>query len=352
MPRHLTEGDAEPSAGTYGDSTHVAKVTVDENGLVTAVEEVAISGGGGGGAVDSVNGQTGEVVLDLDDLEDGETNKAFTSEEKDKLSGIEPEAQVNNLADADASELISAGDTSLHYHSSDRDRANHTGTQSADSITDGTTNKAYTATEKTKLSGIEAGADVTDATNVAAAGAVMESDASTASMSFVVDEDDMSSNSATKVPTQQSVKAYVDTGLSGKANSSHTHTASQVTDFSTAADARVSVRTQAKSFFLESPAAADDLPVFRFDAASTLTKVVYAISGGTNWVGQLQEADDAQGTSASDTQSSDSTVTGTTTVTTFSNASFDAGDYLRLKTTSVSGSVSWLHVTFYYAQNA
>jgi hypothetical protein len=38
------------------------------------------------------------------------------------------------------------------------DRANHTGTQSADSIVDGTTNKAYTATEKTKLSGIATGA--------------------------------------------------------------------------------------------------------------------------------------------------------------------------------------------------
>lgn len=37
-------------------------------------------------------------------------------------------------------------------------RANHTGTQSADSITDGTTNKAYTATEKTKLAGVAIGA--------------------------------------------------------------------------------------------------------------------------------------------------------------------------------------------------
>lgn len=42
-----------------------------------------------------------------------------------------------------------------------------------DSVPDGTTNKAYTATEKTKLSGIEAAADVTDAVNVAAAGAAM-----------------------------------------------------------------------------------------------------------------------------------------------------------------------------------
>lgn len=57
---------------------------------------------------------------------------------------------------------------------------------------------------------VEDGADVTDATNVDSAGAVMNTDTSTASMDFVVDEDDMSSDSATKLPTQQSVKAYVD----------------------------------------------------------------------------------------------------------------------------------------------
>lgn len=62
----------------------------------------------------------------------------------------------------------------------------------------------------TKLDGIEALADVTDAANVDAAGAVMNADTSTASMSFVIDEDSMSTNTATKVPTQQSVKAYVD----------------------------------------------------------------------------------------------------------------------------------------------
>ena len=68
----------------------------------------------------------------------------------------------------------------------------------------------YTTAEQSKLSGIEALADVTDATNVAAAGAVMESDTTTAAMQFVIDEDSFASDSATKVPTQQSVKAYAD----------------------------------------------------------------------------------------------------------------------------------------------
>lgn len=99
-------------------------------------------------------------------------------------------------------------------------RANHTGTQSADSIVDGTTNKAFTATLKTKLDGVEAGADVTDATNVDAAGAVMNTDLSTASMGFVIDEDNMASNSATKVPTQQSVKAYTDAQVAALIDSS------------------------------------------------------------------------------------------------------------------------------------
>jgi hypothetical protein len=78
---------------------------------------------------------------------------------------------------------------------------------------------AFTDTEKSKLAAIEASADVTDATNVDAAGAVMNSDNTTAAMSFVVDEDNMSSDSATKVPTQQSVKAYVDTEVAGVVDS-------------------------------------------------------------------------------------------------------------------------------------
>ena len=73
----------------------------------------------------------------------------------------------------------------------------------------------FTTALLNKLNGIETGADVTDATNVNAAGAVMNSDTSTAAMQFVVDEDNFSSNSATKVPTQQSVKAYVDANAGG-----------------------------------------------------------------------------------------------------------------------------------------
>lgn len=52
-----------------------------------------------------------------------------------------------------------------------------------------------------------------NATNVATAGAVMKAATATTGFSFVLDEDNMSSNSSTKLPTQQSVKAYVDTNV-------------------------------------------------------------------------------------------------------------------------------------------
>ena len=84
------------------------------------------------------------------------------------------------------------------------------GTWSTPPDTDTTYSNATTSadglmssSDKSKLNGIETSADVTDAINVAAAGAVMESDTSTASMNFVVDEDNMSSNSSTKVPSSQ-----------------------------------------------------------------------------------------------------------------------------------------------------
>lgn len=77
------------------------------------------------------------------------------------------------------------------------------------------TEEAFTSALKVKLDNIATGADVTNATNVAAAGAVMFSATSTAGMGFGIDEDNMASNSPTKFPSQQSVKAYVDASITG-----------------------------------------------------------------------------------------------------------------------------------------
>ena len=49
---------------------------------------------------------------------------------------VEDGAEVNNISDANATDLTDGGDSTLHYHSSDRDRANHTGTQLLSTISD------------------------------------------------------------------------------------------------------------------------------------------------------------------------------------------------------------------------
>lgn len=95
-----------------------------------------------------------------------------------------------------------------------------TGTDVTIAAADGVNAGVMTATMQIKLAGIEAAADVTDAANVDAAGAVMNTDLSTASMAFVIDEDNMASNSDTKVPTQQSTRAYVDGKVAGLVASS------------------------------------------------------------------------------------------------------------------------------------
>jgi len=68
----------------------------------------------------------------------------------------------------------------------------------------------YPSAASDKLATIEEGADVTDATNVNSAGATMNTDSDVKANSWTIDEDDMASNVDTKVPTQQSVKAYTD----------------------------------------------------------------------------------------------------------------------------------------------
>jgi hypothetical protein len=59
-----------------------------------------------------------------------------SASDKIKLDGIEAGAEVNNISDTNATDLTDGADTILHYHSTDRNRANHTGTQTSSTISD------------------------------------------------------------------------------------------------------------------------------------------------------------------------------------------------------------------------
>ena len=109
---------------------------------------------------------------------------------------------------------------------------------------------------------------------------------------------------------------------------------------------------QNASFFIESPVAIDTFAFVRVRTGITIKEVNYLCVGGTNWVGQVQEGD-ANGLNGANTQSIDTTALAgvNNSITTFSNAVVDAGDYLVLKTTSVSGTPTSLVVTINYLEN-
>ena len=141
--------------------------------VLAAGMRTTVTGGGGTGAVDSVNGQTGTVVLDADDIAEGATNHYYPQADETKLVGIETGAQVNvgtdlsisynpayvfvnsstgtdaTLAGATdtAAGVMSSADkvkldgiaTGATQNSSDaflRARGNHTGTQLASTVSD------------------------------------------------------------------------------------------------------------------------------------------------------------------------------------------------------------------------
>ena len=66
-----------------------------------------------------------DIDTQIKELDDGKVDKIsgkglstedYTTAEKNKLAGIEAGAEVNNISDADASELTGGGETNLHKH--------------------------------------------------------------------------------------------------------------------------------------------------------------------------------------------------------------------------------------------
>lgn len=108
----------------------------------------------GGGTVASVNGETGIVSLNQDDIPDGTTAKQYTATEETKLAGIATGATANDT------------DANL------KNRANHTGTQAISTVT----NLQTTLDGKAASSHTHAEADVTGLTAALAAKQPLDSD--------------------------------------------------------------------------------------------------------------------------------------------------------------------------------
>jgi len=213
------------------------------------------------GAMITGNTETGVAVTyddadgTLDFVVASQTDENFTTADHAKLDGIEASATADQT-DAEIRTAVGAASDS----------------------------NIFTDADHSKLDAIEATADVTDATNVAAAGAVMESDATTAAMSFVKDEDNMASDSATHLATQQSIKAYADAGDASTLSSAQSYADTAEADAKTYADAAVAAIVDSAPGTLDTlnelaAALGDDANYATTTTAAIATKL--PLAGGT-----------------------------------------------------------------------
>jgi len=139
-----------PKAGGQmtGNITFSGAQTVDGRDLsVDGSKLDGIASGAEVNTVDSVNTQTGAVVLDADDIDDTSTTHKFTTAaDISKLAGIASGAEVNV-------------DTNLSYTASTRVLASSTGTNATlPEVVAAGNSGLMTGADKTKLNGIETGA--------------------------------------------------------------------------------------------------------------------------------------------------------------------------------------------------
>ena len=275
-----------------------------------------------------------ELSGTLDDITDGTTyvksTNDFTDANVTKLSGIETAATADQTDaeiktayenNADTNEFSDAEQTKLAAIESSA-TADQTNLEIKTAYEANTNTNAYTDTEVSKLSGIESSADVTDSTNVNAAGAVMESDTTTASMSFVVDQDDMAGDSATKIPTQQSVKAYVDSQVQSKDSLGELGgNLDDITDGTTYK--RMSATEQSKLSGIESGATADQ--------TNAQIKTAYEANADTN------EFSDAEQTKLSGIEASATADQSASEIKTAYESNADTNEFSDAEQTKLSG---------------
>ena len=190
--------DAIVVAGTIGHDDDTDLLTLAD-GIVTVAGEISVT------------------TLDI-----GGTNVTSTAAELNILDGVTSTATELNIMDGDTSA------TSTTLADADRVVVNDAGTMKQVALTDFETyfeSALDTLSNVTTVGALNSGSITSGfgaidngSSAITTTGTVTYGSLSDGSITITafVDEDDMSSNSATLVPTQQSVKAYVDTQLTAE----------------------------------------------------------------------------------------------------------------------------------------
>ena len=150
------------------DSTNVTSSLVSATSISDSDKSAIrnnIGAGTGAGAVDSVNTQTGDVVLDTDDISEGTSNLYYTDTRVSANSSVAANTAKVGITTQQASDITTnnakVGITTQQASdiTANNAKVGITTTQ-ADAITANTAKNSYPTADATKLAGIEAGAEV------------------------------------------------------------------------------------------------------------------------------------------------------------------------------------------------
>jgi len=242
--------DTAVTAASYGSTTAIPVLTVDAQGRITAASTAAIStswtltgdsgsqvvNGGdtvdiaGGTGLTTVTSATDTLTVNLDDTavsagSYGSTTAipTFTVDAQGRLTAAGTVAISSDLvigADSGSDDTVRVGTDTLNIAGTSNETtttvSNNTITVGlADTVSGLTSVGATTLTDGT--ASLSSGA-LTGATNGTFSGTVQYGSLSdgTITATGFVDEDNMASDSATLIPTQQSVKAYVDSQVTAQ----------------------------------------------------------------------------------------------------------------------------------------
>jgi len=146
---------------------NTAKVTFPEapnDGQQYARQSQGWSVVSGGGAVDSVNGQTGVVVLDTDDITEGATNLYYTDARVDANSNVVANTAKVGITTSQSDAIVLNAKVGITPTQANEISANTLKvgitTQQATDITNNNAKISFDSASSTKLNGIEAGAEV------------------------------------------------------------------------------------------------------------------------------------------------------------------------------------------------
>jgi len=173
------EANADVTDSTNVTSSLVSATSISETDK--SAIRTNIGAGTGAGAVDSVNTQTGAVVLDTDDISEGTTNLYYTEARVSANTNVAANTAkvgiTTEQANAITANTAKVGITTQQANDITTNNAKvGITTQQASDITTNNAKISFDSASSTKLAGIETGADVTDTANVTAAGALMDSE--------------------------------------------------------------------------------------------------------------------------------------------------------------------------------